>query len=155
MAEVTLSKSDIDGLARKLDEFGEVLSADEKAILLAIFGLAATSLSKAVSESESGLSAANVAAGLVAPTVDRSALLPRLSDGFRDAFNPGTAGRFTIPGGEVMDSIGVSVGCISWSMDYNMPDPAGTVSNPAALAQLESQLASIQAQITALKGQMR
>jgi hypothetical protein len=150
MTDIKLSKSDIDNLAGKLDELGEVLNNNEKSLLLAVFGLASNALGHTISQSESGISSARVASGLSNPTLVRStsATLPKLSDGFKDAFNPGQAGRFSVPGEEVMDSVSVGGGCVTWSKDLKLPSG----DRQLEILKLEEQMQSLQTQISALKG---
>jgi hypothetical protein len=85
--DIKIKQDDIDALARKLDELGEVLTPKERGILLAVFKLASAQLAKqAGKESES--------AGIMVPTINAIsglgslANVPSLSSAFKDAFKP-------------------------------------------------------------------
>ncbi|WP_437625295.1 hypothetical protein [Sorangium sp. So ce1151] len=83
MQQIVITKEDLDGISRKLDEFGAVLTERERTVLLATFGIAA----QAIAQASKG--AAPVKAGAAAP-------LPPLSVGFRKAFESGVGTRFTL-----------------------------------------------------------
>jgi len=102
--DVSITKSGIEKLAAKLDELGEVLTEQERALLLAVFRLAGAALNDALveSESESGGSRPSVTKPITA-----------LASGFTKAFQPAIAKGFT----ELrMKADGVEVGgSVKWS----------------------------------------
>lgn len=111
MSERQLNPSTVQSLSKKLDEFSEVLSPDEHAVLLGLLGLAGSTLE----HSHAGMDTENLAMdkpSLVYP----AGRLPALSVGLKEAF-----AKMPIkdPVGPVADSIGVGVVCVSWSKDYN------------------------------------
>lgn len=118
MGNKTISQTDIDRLATKLDEFSQVLTNDEQALLLGLLGVAESALSQASSQVEAGsISAEAAATTLVAP-----AKLPRLSEGLKSAFTVGglVRGIGGLGGGEVQDSIGVGGTCVTWTKDLKV-----------------------------------
>jgi hypothetical protein len=109
MPSLQIKPSDIDSLSRKLDEVADVLSNDERALLLAVFKLAAgmlrTTMGGGTAQRETGRSGSGgdqaesgrlAASPAVMPETARTgaastsaaATMPRLSTGFRDAFQP-------------------------------------------------------------------
>jgi hypothetical protein len=115
MASVTIKKTDLDGLAKKLDELADVLTPNEHALLLAVFGMASTALANTVGDkqTESGESAAQHISAPETFSIDRAGTLPPLSDGFKNAFSPRPAGSFEVSGLETesaQNSVGVDVG---------------------------------------------
>lgn len=139
MAEFQVTSQDIDSLSQKLDELGEVLSDGERAILLGIFGMASNAISQAVAQSEQESGGTPIAARVLNAermSVTAGKSLPSLSKGFKDAFIPGRAGGFTVtgPGGEVENSVDVSVGgatvSVGWSKDLKEVSPGDIVSQP-------------------------
>jgi hypothetical protein len=90
MAEVKVSKGQLDRLGAKLDQLGEQLTEDDRRLLITVFGLAARELGTVQGEART---------------------LPSLSDGLRSAFSPSEAARFTLA-----DDEGVEVGGeVKWS----------------------------------------
>lgn len=129
MPEINITSKEITSLAGKLDEFGDVLTPEEQSLMLAVFGMASTALGSATegAQTESGESVATkigIDQASVMKLKGASANLPKLSSGFLDAFRPGQAGRFSVLGGEVQNSVDVSVGgaCVSvgWSKDTGL-----------------------------------
>jgi hypothetical protein len=78
--DFTVKKTDVDSLAGKLDEFGDVLTDNERALLLYTFSLTGKDIAK---QTPSG-----GATGGPAPKSN----LPKLSAAFESAFFPGSAG---------------------------------------------------------------
>lgn len=93
--QVKPTQAEIDKLAMKLDELSEVLTENERALLLAVVRIAGQAIAKK----------AETAAPSGAMT------LPKLSDAFKSAFKPGTAAKYEFEGA-AQDSVEVSV---SWS----------------------------------------
>jgi hypothetical protein len=73
MAKYEISRADVDQFGSKLDEFGEVLTEKERALLLYAFSLAKKEIEDRVSSGS-------------APKGDSKSSLPRLSDSFKTAF---------------------------------------------------------------------
>lgn len=88
MQQITITMQDVDGISRKLDEFAVVLTDRERAVMLAMFGIAAQTISR----TKTG----------VAAKPGEAAALPPLSVGFRKAFEAGVGTKFTLEdvGGE-------------------------------------------------------
>jgi hypothetical protein len=103
--DIKPSQSDIDDLAAKLDQLSEVLTAEEVALLLAIFSIAGQSI------------AAN--AKPVAPAPEpkpKEAQLPKLSAAFKAAFKAGTTGTYSLGGeSEMASSVSVGGSCVTWT----------------------------------------
>ncbi len=116
MADKTLSSQTVTSLAGKLDEFAEVLTSEEHAVLLGLLGMASATIEQA----HSGVDTEDFAASKSVLTLPSAQRLPSLSTGLKDAFR-------ALPGfdpiGPVSDSIGVGVACVSWSKDYNKGIP--------------------------------
>ncbi|MGQ0699906.1 MAG: hypothetical protein ACT4PZ_16890 [Panacagrimonas sp.] len=132
MTEKTLSAQTIAGLSRKLDEFSEVLTADEHAVLLGLISTAGAAMKAGHADAESeGITSDR--AVLVRPA---AGTLPKLSGAISDTFRavPGLGG--FDPAGPVSDSIGVGVLCVSWSKDYKDMTPGGVVTKPSAAMRL-------------------
>jgi hypothetical protein len=130
VAEREISPSEVEELGEKLDRFGETLSAKDRTVLLGLFGVAGTTLRRSLqglgdatgmSEEPERQAAEPRRVVHVAPSVLE---IPPLSEGFKEAFTPGTAGRFAFGETQVEDSIGVTVGaiCVSvtWSKDVEL-----------------------------------
>lgn len=124
MTEKSLSAQTIANLAQKLDEFSEVLTPDEHAVLLGLIGTASTAMEAAHSGAESE-GVASDRAILNRPT---TGTLPKLSAAITDTFKavPGIKD----PASPVMDSVGVGWLCVSWSKDYNKVNPGAIVTQP-------------------------
>lgn len=86
---ITISESDIADIGRKLDEFAAVLTSREHAVLFAALKLAGNAVRQEAARSATG--GAGTSAGPSATG------LPSLSEGFRNAFQPGIGGKFRIP----------------------------------------------------------
>lgn len=113
MPDITITADDVERLATKLDQIGDQLEPDEKALLLAVFQVAgeqiAAHASGAPEDEVSGfqmgssrlmnLSYANIPAGA-------------LGQGFKSSFASGGPATFRNPN-VAADTIGVGVG-ISW-----------------------------------------
>lgn len=126
MSDKSLDASTIQSLSNKLDEFAEVLSPEEHAVLLGLIGMAGATM-------EHGHASVDTegAAPPKAVLTQSAGRMPKLSVGIKDAFRavPGVIN----PGGEVMDSVGVGVLCVSWSKDYSsMTNPMDKVTQPGA-----------------------
>lgn len=158
MTQVVVGYEVLGSLAAKLDEFSAVLTEQEKAVLLGIFGMANTALSSASQtesarrQTEGGRFAVSGATGTAAPAAASAPAasaavaaapvmgsLPKLSDAFKNTFTAGTPGAFKFGGaGPLADSVDVSVGgaCVSvgWSKDLKDMDPGGMAINPATMA---------------------
>lgn len=113
MSQQQLTAATVTSLAKKLDEFSEVLTTEEQAVLLGLLGAANAAMEAGHSEAE----AAGITTDQAILTLPGRAQMPKLSDTINETFKgvPGIAR----PGGEVMDSIGVGWLCVSWSKDYN------------------------------------
>jgi hypothetical protein len=83
MSEITMSQADIDALAGKLDGLADQLSADEQALLLAVFEVAGAAIEAQAAEVE-GFSL-NFTYGVARNHAP-------LSEGFRNAFSRGVGG---------------------------------------------------------------
>jgi hypothetical protein len=107
---MSLEVKTVQSLARKLDEFAEVLTPEEHAVLLGLISTAGATFEAG----HSGVETEGVSSKAVITTPSK---LPRLSAGLNEAFKglPGVVD----PIGPVSDSIGVGVMCVSWSKDYN------------------------------------
>lgn len=122
----TISPAEIEEMAKKLDKLGSQLSDNERALLVAVFGMASTAIADATKKVEEHLGAP-VAGKLNKPDQfdlgkTENGKIPPLSQAFKESFSPGTAGRFALEGSNlIQDSIDVSVGgiCVSvgWSKD--------------------------------------
>ncbi len=117
MASIQISQTDIDNLAKKLDEFSAVLSPNEQALLHAIFGMAGMSVSGAASESESGgVDLSRGMTGFSDAKISITGNLPKLSSGFLDAFRPVRPGRFTFGQGIGTNAaVGVGGSTVTWT----------------------------------------
>lgn len=117
----SLSREEMQALAKKLSRLEGTLSEDERALLLGIFGIAGNALADAAAEDERG--ARRAIEGIrraESAELAHEGELPSLAEGFLLAFEPRATGTFTFPdAGPVSDSIGVGVACVSWSKDYN------------------------------------
>ncbi|MEY4413723.1 MAG: hypothetical protein RIQ53_1016 [Pseudomonadota bacterium] len=118
MSDSTLDVRTVQSLGRKLDEFAEVLSPDEHAVLLGLISTAGATL-------EAGHAEADTEGVTDKAVLTQSTRLPALSVGLKDAFK--TLPGISDPAGPVSDSIGVGVACVSWSKDYNKLNPADKV----------------------------
>lgn len=125
MTEKTLSPQIIASLSQKLDEFSEVLSPDEHAVLLGLIGTAGAMMESAHAQTEGATTDRAI--------IDRpqTATLPKLSTAIKDTFR--TVPGIVDPAGPVSDSIGVGWLCVSWSKDYNKLNPGEIVSQPGAI----------------------
>lgn len=103
MPDIRIKQSDVESLARKLDEISDVLTVDERNLLSAVFKIASTMLSrgKSAGETEGATRpaagrepvASPAAAVAVTPAATTAATTvaaagPKLSAGFREAFQP-------------------------------------------------------------------
>lgn len=120
MSSKQLDPTVVASVARKLDEFNEVLTDDERAVLLGVFGIAQSTIDAHHQERQTESGRLEGDSVLIRPDAGR---LPKLSSAFAGTFSRlGTLD----PAGPVSDSIGVGVLCVSWSKDYNkMPDQLG------------------------------
>jgi hypothetical protein len=112
MADTSVTQTDIANLARKLDELGDVLTAAERSLLLAVFKLASAGIAAKLQSggTESGGSQTESGGGRVArPTT--TANIPSLSAGFRDAFRSIGNGEITLRDriGDVAGGVGIGV----------------------------------------------
>lgn len=127
MPEKALTAQTISNLARKLDEFSEVLTPDEHAVLLGLIGTAEAAMQSSHAEAETeGMTTDR--AILNRPT---NVVLPKLSDAIGSTFK-------NVPGlgdgvGPVSDSVGVGWLCVSWSKDYNKLQPDESILQPQAM----------------------
>jgi len=100
MPDLRIKQSQIDALAGKLDEVADVLTQDERTLLLAVFKLASATLSGSAAggggQTESGQITARRA----------SSALPSLSSGFRSAFQPVLGGGLNPAGLDIDVHIG-------------------------------------------------
>jgi hypothetical protein len=97
-AEVQVTQSDIDGIAGKLDQFATILTPKEIMIMLAALEFAGQAIKAAASAKPPDHSPTPTTTGL-----------PRLSDGFRDAFKSGIGSTFGFEPSQTED-VGVQVG---------------------------------------------
>jgi hypothetical protein len=84
MADQVVTQAEINSLAQKLDELGDVLSEKERAVLLAIFKLAGNAISARVQGGAGGGQTESGGLGPRAPGGMSGG--PALSAGFRGAF---------------------------------------------------------------------
>lgn len=110
MSERQLSASTVQSLSKKLDEFSEVLTTDEHAVLLGLLGLAGSTLE----QSHAGMDTEGLTNDK-ALVIQPAGRLPALSEGLKGAFGKMPIGD---PAGPVSDSVGVGWLCVSWSKDY-------------------------------------
>jgi hypothetical protein len=104
--EVIVNQADIDGIAKKLDQFGAVLNDREKTVLLGVLGLAADGINKVAA-----------AAPVAPPGGSGASSLPPLSAGFRNAFRKGVGSKIkidssqaeSVEGGTTV-SVGIGIG---------------------------------------------
>jgi hypothetical protein len=90
--EIAVTQQDINNIAKKLDEFGAVLSERERSLLLGIFGLAGKELRARISQA------------------DGHPAQHGLASGFRDAFQPGIGGKLTLAENETEGgSVGIGI----------------------------------------------
>jgi hypothetical protein len=82
MAKYEVNRAEINQFSTKLDEFGEVLTEKERALLLYSFSLAKKELDDRASSGS-------------APKGDSKSSLPKLSDSFKTAFARGDQGTIT------------------------------------------------------------
>lgn len=109
-----VKKEVLRSLGGRLDELAAELSPDERAVLTGLIGLAGDTLQTAVDDAPADANDTGITANR--PNAD----LPPLSAVLEDAFRTELKARPKIfTGEEVQDSIGVGVGCVSWSKDYN------------------------------------
>lgn len=116
MADKALRPGTISGLGKKLDEFSEVLTPEERSVLLGLLGAAGSSLEEAAKSSEA--EGGNLG---IAPNVFVPGNLPKFSTALDATFE-----RLDFGGGgtgPLEDSVGVGVASVSWSKDYNMEAP--------------------------------
>lgn len=112
MADIMVNQSDLEALAKKLDELGELLSEKECALLLAVFKLASLAISGKLGGQggqSGGGSETEIerGSGFGAQTVSG---LPPLSLGFSDAFKPLSASTFNVRDIEsVAGGVGIGV----------------------------------------------
>jgi tetrahydrodipicolinate N-succinyltransferase len=120
-----LTNEIVSSVAEKLDEFSEVLSEDERAVLLGIFGLAESAITSAHQEVETESGVLTGDSYILKPSLRTK--IPRLSDAFAGSFSRISE----VGGGQVSDSWGVSVLCVSWSKDIDEAiTPGELVTNP-------------------------
>lgn len=132
MSQKQLTAETITSLAKKLDEFSEVLTAEEQAVLLGLLGTASAAMEAGHAETEAG----DMTTDRATLTLPENVQLPRLSETIKDTFRgiPGVSQ----PGGEVMDSVGVGWLCVSWSKDYNKMTQLGEqVINPGVVSRVQ------------------
>ncbi len=82
--QITMSLDDVNALADKLDGLDTQLSADEQALLLAVFQVAGAAVQAQSAEVEGF--------GLGGPSFGFAPSRAPLSEGFRNAFSPGIGG---------------------------------------------------------------
>ena len=130
MTQKRLTADTVSSLAQKLDEFSEVLTKEEQALLLGLLGTASATIDAGHSEAE-GVTASADNAFVSMPT---NVQLPKLSETLKETFR-------NIPGmgspGDVMDSVGVGWLCVSWSKDYSKENIADKVTNPALTTRIQ------------------
>lgn len=115
MPDRMLDRAMVNGLAAKLDQFGQNLTREEQAVLAGLLGVA----SATIEESQKAVEAGGGRVG-VQPNIDVAGNIPNLSDALKASFTHVPVGG---DGGSVSDSVGVGVGSVSWSKDYNMTAP--------------------------------
>ncbi|KYF85222.1 hypothetical protein [Sorangium sp. So ce388] len=100
--EIKPTQAEIDKLATKLDELSEVLTENERGLLLAIISIAGQTI------------AARAKAQPAQPAAPTS--LPRLSDAFKSAFKAGAAAKYEFEG-EAAAAKEISVGgaTVTWT----------------------------------------
>lgn len=116
-----LNPKTIASLGSKLDKLQDGLTTEEASVLAGLLGVAGATLTEARTGLPEG-------AGIEvdAPT---GAVAPKISAILDDTFKTGPS--IVMPGQEVMDSVGVSVACVSWTKDYSIEDISSTeVVNP-------------------------
>jgi hypothetical protein len=96
MADITVTKNQVEELAAKLDRLGQDLSDDERSLLLAVFALAGEAISERSGQDVEGFmfgSAFPKEAGLKLSGYEAPSRLA-LSEGFKSSFVGGRAGGF-------------------------------------------------------------
>jgi hypothetical protein len=106
--EFTVTQSDIDGLATKLDQFGTILTPKETMIMLGALEYAGQAIKATTAATPSGPDPT--------PTQPKTGL-PRLSDGFRNAFKTGVGSTFDFEVGQTEDVSGSGQvgGSVTWT----------------------------------------
>ena len=137
MPELKFSGSEVKALVTKLATMEDQFTAQEKEILLGVFGMASAGLSAAVARTQQAHPETKAATHLqkpaslgVASSVDPAAL-PSLGEALQASFVAGKPAGFALGGAlPPDDSIGVSVGghCISVSWSKELRDFIGPVS---------------------------
>jgi hypothetical protein len=98
VTEASPNQQKIQNLATKLGVLDEVLTPEERSILIGILGTASSALADVTSQSEYGAQPTDANPDAVSPEVETIAS-QKLSDAFQLYFTPGHAGRFTVPPG--------------------------------------------------------
>jgi hypothetical protein len=104
MPQVRVSRHDLENLARKLDELAPSLNDQERAALLAVFGMASQRFESVMAEQgDSGIT------GDAQMEVDlpNQGTLPPLSTSFMSAFSPGDPAAFSTEATEVTGTVGI------------------------------------------------
>jgi hypothetical protein len=96
VTEASSSQQKIRDLATKLGGLDEVLTDEERTILIGILGTARNSLADVISQSESGTQRTDEDQATPSSEAQGMESL-RLSEAFQFYFTPGHAGRFTLP----------------------------------------------------------
>jgi len=120
MPEITITADDVDRLATKLDEIGDQLDSDEKALLLAVFHIAGEQIAAHAgdadpdrADADSEVSGFQMGGSMRPINVSYSSIQPgALGQGFRGSFSSQGASSFRNPN-VAADTIGVGVG-VSW-----------------------------------------
>lgn len=101
MAEVHITRGDIDSLTAKLVQLEPDLTEAEQALLLFMLGVAADSINRSETDDAASplISSVKDQSVLVVVTVTES--LPSIQDQFANAFVPGAAGRVSLVPGSV------------------------------------------------------
>ena len=92
MAEITVTKEEIDELATKLDGLGADLDEEERGLLLAVFALAGRAIDRAGDEVEGFTAGSGLPAGSRVQVSGVQPSTTALSDGFKSAFVQGPVG---------------------------------------------------------------
>jgi len=123
MPEITITADDVDRLATKLDEIGDQLDTDEKALLLAVFHIAGEQIAAHAGDAasadpdgpdpDSEVSGFQMGGSMRPLNLSYSSIQPgALGQGFRGSFSSQGASSFRNPN-VAADTIGVGVG-VSW-----------------------------------------
>ncbi len=122
MTQNVLDPATIASLGQKLDEFSEVLTPDEQAVMLGLLGIAEATI--AASHEDADTEGAREVPFVSQPGVSK---MPKMSATLKDTFRALPGMGLGDPGGPLADSVGVGWLCVSWSKDIDNVARGGAV----------------------------